>query len=411
MRSLRLRSGQKREETRDALQPLRSCATTGQWGTMMTSLLAEQEVETLLSSMPASLRGVAEKVVQGKRLEAEDGLALLSSEHGDAVLALANYARAQRVGDIVYYASTLYIHPTNLCELSCPMCSFYAKPGWEKAWFMTPSQIIEKVRAHLDKQLTEIHFVGGLWRECSLDYYREAFQGIKALDSTLHIKALTPVEYDFLAKLHEISIDEVFQRMISWGLGSLPGGGAEILVEEVRRKIAPGKITSDEYLDVHRRAHRIGLRSNITMLFGHIETLEHIVTHLLRVRELQDETGGFQTFVPLKYHTENNALGKRKDRIFPKDVRRIYAVCRLMLDNIRNVKVLWNYVGIEEAIAILRCGANDLAATSLEEKIITMAGGIKVVMTDERLESLITAANRTPKKIHSGHDYTQDDHR
>lgn len=355
------------------------------------------------------LTQIAEKVYSGKRLSEEDGKFLMASDDLEAIGALADSARKERVGDIVYFASTLYIHPTNLCELSCPMCSFYAKPGWKSAWFNSPAQIEALVRANIDKELTEIHIVGGLWRECNLDYYQEVFTRIKNIDPNLHIKALTPVEYDFLARLHGISVEEVFEKMISWGLGSLPGGGAEILVEEIRKKIAPGKITSDRYLEIHRIAHHMGLKSNITMLFGHIEEPEHIITHLLRVRKVQDETGGFQTFVPLKYHVENNALGKRSSQLKPKDIRRIYAVSRLMLDNIRNLKVLWNYVGLEEAQEILSWGANDIAATSLEEKIIVMAGGIKVVMTDAHLVNLIKDAKRLPKKIHSGYNYCLDD--
>lgn len=361
--------------------------------------------------MPEALLPIAEKVARGERLNAEDALLLLNTEHLEALRYLADYKRKERVGDVVYYASTLYIYPTNLCELNCPMCSFYAKPGWKTAWFTTPEQIEERVRANLDKDLTEIHIVGGLWRDCDLDYYKDTFARIKSVDQNLHIKALTPVEYDFLARIHDITVEEVFDRMMSWGLGSLPGGGAEILVEEIRKKIAPGKITSDQYLDIHRIAHKKGLRSNVTMLFGHIEEAEDIVTHLMRIRELQDETGGFQTFVPLKFHVENNALGKRKDRLRPKDIRRVYAVSRLMLDNIRNIKVLWNYVGIDEAKEILQWGANDIAATSLEEKVITMAGGIKVAMTNDTLEKIISSAARVPKKIHSGYDYCQDDRR
>lgn len=374
---------------------------------MATTL--EERTEEIMARIPEDLVSIAEKVFTGKRLSQEDGVVLMTHDHLDGVGLLADWARQNRVGNIVYFASTLYIHPTNLCELSCPMCSFYAKPGWKNAWFTTPEQIEEKVRENLDKDLTEIHIVGGLWRECNLDYYQEAFTRIKKIDPQLHIKALTPVEYDFLAKLHNISIEEVFDRMIGWGLGSLPGGGAEILVEEIRKKVAPGKISSDQYLDIHRIAHEKGLRSNITMLFGHIEEPEHIVTHYMRVRELQDKTHGFQTFVPLKYHEENNALGKRKDRLKPKDIRRIYAVSRLMLDNIRNIKVLWNYVGLEEAQEILRWGANDIAATSLEEKIIVMAGGLKVKMTNEKLISLVEQIGRVPKKIHSGYNYCQDD--
>ncbi len=365
--------------------------------------------ETLLCSMPSrELQRIAEKVLDQKRLDPEEGLYLFNTEHAEAVRLLADTARQMRVGDTVYFATTLYIHPTNLCELSCPMCSYYAKPGWETAWFITPEQAEEKIKANLHRGLTEIHVVGGLWRDCNLDYYQDLFTRIKKLDPKLHIKALTPVEYDFLAKLHGISVEEVFQRMIGWGLGSLPGGGAEVLVEEIRKALAPQKITSDEYLAIHKIAHRMGLPSNVTMLFGSVEEHHHLISHLCRVRELQDETGGFRTFVPLKYHIENNALGKRKNRHKPKEVNRIFAVARLMLDNLRNVKVLWNYLGVAEAQEILRWGANDLSSTNLDEKIIVMAGGIQLKMTSETMTSLIEQVGRIPKEIHSGHNYEQE---
>lgn len=354
------------------------------------------------------LEEIAESIFNGKRLTPEQGLQLFETEHLEDLRRLADMQRQKMCGDTVFYATTLYIHPTNLCELSCPMCSFYAKPGWDKAWFLTPEQAEENIRKHLDKGLTEIHIVGGLWRECDLDYYQDLFTRIKGLDPNLHIKALTPVEYDFLADLHEISIEEVFERMMSWGLGSLPGGGAEILVEEIRKQIAPQKITSEQYLEIHKIAHGIGLRSNITMLFGHVEDPEHIITHLDLVRQLQDQTQGFQTFIPLKYHDENNALGKRKKRLKPKDVHRVYAISRLMLDNIRNLKLLWNYLGVETAQELLNWGGNDLSSTNTEEKIIKMAGGVEIQMTQETMERLISEAGRNPKKIHSGYNYAQE---
>jgi CofH subfamily radical SAM domain protein len=366
--------------------------------------------EELLAQMPTrELRQIAERVAEKQRLSEAEGLLLLITEHQTAVQQLADYSRALRVGPTVYFATTLFVHPTNLCELSCPLCSFYAKPGWKTAWFLTPEQIEQKVRKYYPSGLTEVHIVGGLWRDCNLDYYQEMFTRIKNIDPHLHIKALTPVEYDFLAKLHGITIEEVFQRMMSWGLGSLPGGGAEILVEKIRKQIAPQKITSEQYLEVHKIAHQLGLKSNITMLFGHVEEPQDILTHLRLVRELQDQTNGFQTFVPLKYHEENNALGKRKHRLKPKDIKRVYGVSRLMLDNIRNLKVLWNYVGPEEAQEILRWGANDFASTALDEKIIIMAGGVQVKMSKDTLGKLISDTGRIPKEIHSGYDYAQDD--
>ncbi len=376
----------------------------------MTTFAEPMQIERFLESLQGNdLRKIAEKTLHKERITPEEGLYLLNSDEYENIRQLADLARQIKAGDIVYFASTLYIHPTNLCELSCPMCSFYAKPGWKTAWFLTPQQVEEKVRMFYPKGLTEIHVVGGLWRECNLDYYQEVFSRIKAIDNNLHIKALTPVEYDFLAKLHSISIEEVFERMIQWGLGSLPGGGAEILVEKIRKQVAPQKITSDEYLGIHKIAHQKGLPSNITMLFGHVEEPEDIITHLCKVRELQDETRGFQTFVPLKFHEENNALGKRKNRIKHKDLKKIYAVSRLMLDNIRNLKVLWNYVGPETAQEILKWGANDFASTSLEEKIILMAGGTQIRMTSETISQMILKAGRIPKQIHSGHQYREDD--
>lgn len=381
----------------------------------MTSTLTEpaqleRESDQLLEAISTpELRPIAEKVIARQRLNGSEGLTLYNTENIDELQRLADYDRKRRVGDTVYYATTLYIHPTNLCELSCPMCSYYAKPGWKTAWFTTPEQIEEKVRKAYPKNLTEIHFVGGLWRDCDLDYYKDAFTRIKNIDPNLHIKALTSVEYDFLAKLHGISIEEVLQLMKGWGLGSIPGGGAEILHEPIRKQVAPQKITTEEYLAVHRTAHRLGLPSNITMLFGHVEDPEHIIMHLEKVRELQDETGGFQTFVPLKYHDENNALGKRKKRLKPKDVRRVYATSRLMLDNVRNLKCLWNYLGVETALELLAWGGNDLSSTNLEEKIITMAGGLESKMDGDDMDELIHRVGRQPSKIHSGHNYRGDD--
>lgn len=371
----------------------------------MTALLEQHALEGIQDQ---DLLLIAERTLNGKRLSKEEALFLLHHEESSAICQLADSVRKKRVGDVVYFASTLCLYPTNLCELSCQFCSFYAKPGWKSAWFMTPEQLEDKIRQHADHSLTEVHIVGGLWRECNLDYYQELFARIKALNPNLHIKALTPVEYDFLARMHSKSLQEVLVTMKSWGLGSLPGGGAEILVEEIRRRIAPGKISSDEFLACHRLAHNLGLPSNITMLFGHIETYRDIAEHLDKVRTLQDETHGFQTFVPLKFGTENNALGKRQERLLPKDIKKVYAVSRLYLDNIRNLKVLWNYLGLELAKEILSCGANDFSSTHTTEKVILMAGGDKRTMTRQTMEEVITSCGKIPHLIHSGHDYSQD---
>ncbi len=353
--------------------------------------------------MQVTFEEISKKTLSGLRLTSQEGLFLFEEADPQAVYELADSVRKQKCAEIVHYATTLFIHPTNLCELSCPLCSFYAKPGWKTAWFLTPAEIEEKIKQYLHLELTEIHIVGGLWRDCNLDYYHELFDRIRRIDPSLHIKALTPVEYHFLSELHNIPINEVFQMMKGWGLGSLPGGGAEILVEEIRKKIAPQKITSDQFLEFHAIAHKEDIPSNITMLYGHLEEHGDIITHLCKVRELQDQTNGFQCFVPLLYHLENNALGKRTARIKLKNSKLVFAVSRLMLDNIRNIKVLWNYLGVDLALEILQAGGNDLASTATEEKIITMAGGIQLKMTAQEMEQLIHSINRVPQKIHSGY--------
>lgn len=374
---------------------------------MSTTLVSPLELGALQND---KLRDLGEKVLSGERLNREEGLYLFSDEVNENDLAkVADIVRKMRVGDDVTYANTFYIHPTNLCELSCPMCSFYAKPGWKKAWFLTPKEAEQSIRNALEiQEINEIHVVGGLWRECDLNYYEDLFGRIKAIDENLFIKALTPVEYDFLAKLHNLPIEEVFKKMVSFGLGSLPGGGAEILVESIRKQVAPQKISSEEFLEIHKVAHRLGIPSNITMLFGHVEDYEHIIIHLEKVRDLQDETGGFRQFNPLKYHLENNALGKRTRRIKPKNLAKIYAVSRLMLDNIPAIKILWNYVGLDKALKLLQGGGNDLSSTNTEEKIITMAGGVgnEFEMTEEKMRGMITSIGRNPLKIHSGYLHT-----
>lgn len=373
----------------------------------MTATTVERATEeTLLAQMPENLYAIAAKVLAKQRLSFDEGLQLLTSEYEDAVSFLADWVRQREVGDQVHFASTLYIHPTNLCELSCPLCSFYAKPGWKTAWFLKPDEVEARVRAATSHGINEVHIVGGLWRDCDFYYYQDIFSRILAIDPTLHIKALTPVEYDFLARLHGWTIEELFRKMIDSGLGSLPGGGAEVLVEEIRKQIAPQKITSDQYLQIHMAAHRAGLSSNVTMLFGHIEEPHHLVTHLCRVREVQDETGGFQAFVPLKFHLENNTLGKRKARLKPPPpLKLLYATSRLMLDNIPHLKVLWNYLGVPTALEMLRCGGNDLSSTNQDERIIVMAGGVgrEVKMTADTLSLLIEQIGRIPHLCHSGY--------
>lgn len=358
----------------------------------------------LLEQMPStSFKALAKKVLQRERIASKEATMLLEYPDEEPLRLLADARRQQIAGEMVYYTLTVYIHPTNLCELSCPMCSYYAKPGWSSAWFQTPKQAFEKIKPYLESGAQEVHIVGGLWKETDLPYYEELFSLIKAFRPSVHIKALTPVEYDFLASLHDISVQEVLERMVSFGLDSIPGGGAEILNEEVRRAIAPQKISSERFLEIHGIAHKIGLPTNITMLYGHIEENRHILEHLEKVRVQQDATGGFRTFIPLKYHVENNALGKRSKRLRPKNAFKVYAISRLMLDNIPDIKVLWNYLSPSDAQQALYWGVNDLGSTAFEEKIIKMAGGTELILQAQQLEEIAQGAGRPSQQIHSGH--------
>lgn len=362
----------------------------------------KKDATEILDFAPRELLSIAEKVVGRQRISPEEGLLVFHTPHLPYLQKLADFERKRRVGDKVLYASTLYIYPTNMCELSCPMCSFYAKPGQPKAWFLTPEEVEERVRQALPEGLSEVHIVAGLCRDCTADYYKEMFQRIRALDPAIPIKALTAVEHRFLANLSGVSLEDSLKHLISWGLSSIPGGGAEIFDDTLRRKIAPGKGSTNEFLDVHRTAHHLGLRSNITMLFDHIETPEQIIAHLDVVRRFQDETGGFDTFVPLKYQIEHNALAKIVASTARKDSRRVYAVSRLMLDNIPNIKVLWNYLGLQGAKELLRWGGNDLGSVTKGERVATMAGGPTLQMTESLIEQTITDLGRIPVKCRFG---------
>jgi CofH subfamily radical SAM domain protein len=356
-------------------------------------------IQDLMSKSPDELKRIIDKVALQQRISTDDGLYLLTCQHGDLVHALANFNRKQRVGEEVLYSSTLHLYPTNLCELACPLCSFYALPSNPKAWFFTPEQLLEKIHPVLS-ELSEVHIVGGIWKECTTEYYQKLFHLIRQTSPTLHIKALTAVECDYLAKHSHLSIENILSMLLDAGLSSLPGGGAEILVDRVREIIAPKKLSSQEFLNVHKCAHSLGIPTNMTMLFGHIETPEDIISHLDEVRKLQDISFGISSFVPLKFLPENTRLASIP--CMPKDPCRIFSVARLMLDNIDNLKALWNYFGLSTAIQLLHCGANDLGSTAFEEKVSYTAGSKQEKMTESMLQQTIRSSGRIPRKTASG---------
>ena len=345
----------------------------------------------------AGLTDIAEKLECGERLGMADGRRLFESPDLLAVGALANREREKRYGDRTFYNYNIKIEATNVCVASCLFCSFARlKPGDPVAYTMSLDQVWDKLRQRAHQPLTEIHVVNGLHPDLPFDYYTELLRGFKRIRPAIHLKCFTAVEIAFFADLYGMTDEQVLRELMDAGLDSLPGGGAEIFAERVRRKIAHDKCGTERYLDIHRIAHRLGLPSNVTMLYGHIETAEERVDHMLRARSLQDETGGFQAFIPLAFHPDNNQM-RKLPAPSAIDSLRVHAVARLMLDNIAHVKAFWIATGVEVAQTSLWFGVDDLDGTVQEERIYHMAGArTPEALTPQEIERLIVTAGRQP---------------
>ena len=345
----------------------------------------------------AKLLDISEKLDAGVRLTLDDGRRLFDTPDLLAVGALANKERQKRHGDRTYYNYNIRLEATNVCVASCLFCSFARlKPGDPGAYTMSLDQAWDKLRQRAHQPLTEVHVVNGLHPDLPFDYYTEMLKGFKRIRPGIQLKCFTAVEIAFFADLYRMSDEQVLRELMAVGLDSLPGGGAEIFADRVRRKIANDKCGTERYLEIHRTAHRLGLRSNVTMLYGHIETAEERVDHMLRARALQDETGGFQAFIPLAFHPDNNQM-RKLPAPSATDSLRVHAVARLMCDNIPHVKAFWIATGVEVAQTALWFGVDDLDGTVQEEKIYHMAGArTPEAMTPREIERLITAAGREP---------------
>jgi aminodeoxyfutalosine synthase len=343
----------------------------------------------------AGLTDIAAKLDARTRLDASDGLRLFETADLLAVGWLANRERERRHDGRTYFNYNIRIEATNVCVASCLFCSFARlKPGDEGAYTMSLEHAWNKLRARHDQPLTEVHVVNGLHPDLPFDYYTELLRGFKRIRPDVHLKCFTAVEIAFFADLYGRTDEQVLLELREAGLDSLPGGGAEIFAERVRRKICHDKCGADRYLSIHRAAHRLGMRSNVTMLYGHIETCEERIDHMLRARALQDETGGFQAFIPLAFHPDNNQMRKLPAPTGA-DTLRVHAVARLMLDNIPHVKAFWIATGVEVAQASLWFGVDDLDGTVQEERIYHMAGATSPeAMTPGQLRALIGAAGR-----------------
>jgi aminodeoxyfutalosine synthase len=343
------------------------------------------------------LPAVAKKLENGERLSLEDGVCLF--EHPDLleVAALANIERERRHGGLTYYNYNIRIEATNVCVASCLFCSFARlRPGDPGSYTMSLEQAWDKLRQRRDQPLTEVHIVNGLHPELPFEYYTDLLRGFKAIRPEIHLKCFTAVEIAFFADLYGKTDEQVLRELMDAGLASLPGGGAEIFAERVRRKICHDKADADRWLSIHRIAHRLGMKSNVTMLYGHIETNEERVDHMLRARALQDETGGFQAFIPLAFHPDNNQM-RKLPAPSGSDTLRVHAVARLMLDNIPHVKAFWIATGVELAQTALWFGVDDLDGTVQEEKIYHMAGSrTPEALTTGDIEQIIRDAGRIP---------------
>ena len=359
----------------------------------MLSTLAHRALER------DGLGGIRDKVMAGQRLDEAEALRLLEARDLAAIGALANHVRESRHGDLTFYNRNLHLNPTNVCVASCKFCSF-ARPDDRHAsegYTMSLDRAVEHVVSKRPLGITEVHMVSGLHPDLPWEYYLETVRRLRQAWPELHIKAYTAVELHFFAQKFGRSHEQVLRELLDAGLTTIPGGGAEIFAPRVRRKICDDKATADEWLAVHRAAHRLGIKSNATMLYGHIETLAERVDHMARLRVLQDETRGFQVFIPLAFHPEHNMIGKAFPKPTGYDGLRTYAAARLFLDNFDHVKAYWVSLGERMAQASLSFGVDDVDGTVLEERIYHMAGATTPqALSEAQLHRLIRAAGRVP---------------
>ena len=339
---------------------------------------------------------IAEKVQADQRLKFDDGLALYRSGDILAVGWLANFVRERLHGDTAYFNVNRHINPTNVCVASCRLCAFGLKKGEAGTYTMALEEAWATAAEGITDAVTEFHIVGGLHPDLPFEYFLDLVRGLKERFPKVHVKAFTMVEVSFLAKRAKLTIRETLQKMKEAGVDSMPGGGAEIFADRIRHIICDHKIDGGEWLETAKLAHQMGFKSNATMLYGHVESDEDRVDHLLRLRAVQDETAGFQTFIPLSFHPDNTALSHIPKSSGMLDIRQI-AVGRLLLDNFPHIKSYWQMVTPKMAQISLRFGADDIDGTVIEEKIYHEAGATTPQgMRRTDLIRLITEAGRTP---------------
>jgi len=351
----------------------------------------------MIRATEPTLESIRSKVLAGQRLSLEDGLLLYRPETPlGEVGELANIVRERKNGRVAYYNINTHLNPTNVCVYRCVFCAFRSDLKAPKGYLMSDEQILARGQEAMDIGATEMHIVGGLHHKLKYDWYLNVIRILRAAYPRLHLKAWTGVEIDWFARITSKPVREILEELRAAGVGSLPGGGAEIFHEDVRDKICEHKADSGRWLEIHRTAHQLGLRSNATMLYGHLENALHRVDHLLRLRTLQDETGGFQTFIPLAFHPDNTGLAHLKKPSGLLDLRTM-AVSRLMLDNFDHIKAYWIMLGIGTAQTALAYGADDLDGTVRHELIYHDAGATTPeALSVEAIRRLIVEAGCEP---------------
>ncbi|MEY4050670.1 MAG: hypothetical protein RL262_1504 [Bacteroidota bacterium] len=373
-------------------------------GTANIEIIIASEKDNLLQK-------IGNKVIHNERISFDEGVYLFEKASLPYVGALANWKRESLHGDTTYFNKNFHIEPTNVCVFSCKFCSYsklYAHK--EEGWELTIDQMMDIVKSYDGKPVTEVHIVGGVHPKLTLEFFITLLKAIKAHRPELHIKGFTPVELDYMFRKANLSTEEGMKRAHEAGLDSLPGGGAEIFHPDIRNIICADKATGDQWLHIHRTAHNLGMHSNATLLYGHIEKAEHRIDHMERLRQLQDETKGFNTFIPLKFRNKDNDMHDVPESTMANDLK-MYAISRLYLDNFPHVKAYWPMLGREIAQLTLSYGVNDIDGTIDDTtKIYSMAGSEEQtpVMTTEELVRLIKQAHRKPVERGTLYNVIQD---
>ena len=342
---------------------------------------------------------IAKKITQGERINDEEGLLLFEKASLGLAATFANYIREQKHGDVTYFNRNFHIEPTNVCVFSCKFCSYsrlYAHR--DEGWQLSMEQMLDIVKSYDGKPVTEVHIVGGVHPKMDLTFFCDLISQIKQHRPDLHIKGFTAVELDYMFRKAKLSIEEGMRQLKDAGLQSLPGGGAEIFDETIRQQISADKVDAEGWLKIHETAHNMGMHTNATMLYGHIENYAHRIDHMSRLRNLQDKTNGFNTFIPLKFRNKNNDMSYVPESSITEDMR-MYAVARIYMDNFPHLKAYWPMLGRQNAQLALSFGVNDIDGTIDDStKIYSMAGSEEQTpsMTTQQLVTLIKQAKRIP---------------